>query len=218
MPRPLVGAKRHRYMTDEDRFWADVDRRGDDECWPWTGCRTATGYGRVRFGGKTMGTHRASYLIHHSSIPESLHILHRCDNPPCCNPAHLFVGTPVDNVADMDAKGRRRSCLGEDHGRSTLTADQVMEIWRSSERGSDIAVRYGITSGHVSDIRNGESWTHVTGGPADYKRLLARSPIQTRPEKVAEIQQLRRSGKSYGEIASAAGVKKWIAQKYGRLA
>lgn len=166
--------------------------------------------------GRPMGTHRASYIIRYGSVPDGLHVLHRCDNPPCCNPAHLFVGTPVDNVADMDAKGRRRPCPGEEHGMAVLTDPQVLEIWRSEGRAGDIAKRYGVTRTTVADIRNGKNWTHITGGPASYERLPARDPRKTKPETVAEIRRRRLAGESYSNIAAACGVSKRTAVVYGR--
>ncbi len=98
-----------------ERFWRKVDRRGPDECWEWRGFRNEFGYGRTRHGrldrGK-QGAHRVAWALVNGTIPEGAHVLHRCDNPPCCNPAHLFLGTHTDNMRDMSEKGRARGFIG----------------------------------------------------------------------------------------------------------
>ena len=87
-----------------------VDRSaGHESCWPYDGYRSPTGYGMSTSCGRTLYAHRVAYESAHGPVPKGLRVLHACDNPPCCNPAHLFVGTQADNVHDMDRKGRRKS-------------------------------------------------------------------------------------------------------------
>jgi hypothetical protein len=93
-------------MTLEDRFWSKVQR--SDGCWLWTGASTWQGYGLIHHHGRRgmVSVHRLSWTIANGGIPAGLQVLHRCDNPPCVNPDHLWLGTNADNIADKLAKGR----------------------------------------------------------------------------------------------------------------
>lgn len=126
-------------MTDlRERFWSKVDRSGD--CWMWTASRNASGYGR--FGGSNSGgsylAHRMCWELHNGPIPDGLCVLHRCDNPACVNPAHLWLGTRDDNNKDKTAKGRNVSPLGTLYaGRTHCSAghEYTAENTRVTARG-----------------------------------------------------------------------------------
>ncbi len=107
-------AKRQYYLTPEERFWDKVEKT--DTCWNWTAAlvgsdnpkyRNIGGYGAFGFNGKVVRAHRFSYELAFGLIPKGLVVLHSCDNKKCVKPEHLSVGTQMDNVADMDTKGRR---------------------------------------------------------------------------------------------------------------
>ena len=150
--------------TTEDKFWARVEKGPD--CWQWLGAISTWGYGFFRVDGKTRHAHRVSWEMHNGPIPEGLWVLHHCDNPPCVNPDHLFLGTAKTNVADMIAKGRRghmRPRLrGEQHHAAKLSDAQVDEIRAALARGEIhrlIAARFGISRAYVGMLANGKRRT-----------------------------------------------------------
>ncbi len=152
----------------EERFWSKVDHSGGPEaCWPWTGYRNRLNYGVVSLpGGKLELTHRTAYRLNHGPIPNGKKVLHRCDNRPCCNVAHHFIGTQADNIADMMAKGRHRppDVRGVRHGSAKLDDERIREIRAlqgSGESQDRIAARYGVSQSLVSLIWLGKIWTHV---------------------------------------------------------
>lgn len=109
---------------DIARFWAKVDKRGPDECWPWTAGKFTSGYGAFQAGGKVYKSHRIVQTLSGGPIPrgEGSHgicVCHRCDVRACCNPAHLFLGTNAQNNADMMSKGRNKPPRGDAHGSRT---------------------------------------------------------------------------------------------------
>ena len=144
-------------FSPEQRFWQKVDRRGADECWLWTGTRVR-GYGRFR----SIGAHRVSLeLALGRSVGEGLDVLHRCDNPPCVNPAHLFEGTHAENMRDAVAK--RRFPFGERSPKARLTTAQVRAIKAmvGTHRQIDVAVRFGVSPAAIGSIWHGRTWRWI---------------------------------------------------------
>ena len=147
--------KTRKRRTIASRLWAQIDRGTPSECWPWGGHRSS-GYGVIC----RKKAHRVVYEVMYGPIPPGLNVLHRCDNPPCCNPAHLFLGTQAANVRDMIAKGRDRKCHGERHRCAKLSAADVAALRAAAkvERTSKLAAQFGISPGHVRKIVRGANW------------------------------------------------------------
>lgn len=149
-------------LTVAERFDAYVQK--GIGCWLWTGSRDANGYGRLNIKNKPVLAHRLSWSIHRHEIGPEQHVLHRCDNPQCVRPEHLFLGDQVENNADKMAKKRHRYGVshGADHGGSKLTDEQVREIRASVGPSRIIAEQFGISRRQVRDIRALKVWKHLT--------------------------------------------------------
>ncbi len=153
--------------TPRQRHAAYTDSRGGpDACWPWVGGKSKGGYGIFGLNRKSVLAHRAAWAFAHSAMPPAvIKVLHDCDNPACQNPAHLFLGTQADNVADMIAKGRKRVAAGERTGNAKLTVRQVAEIREDGRSQSVIAADYGVTQTTVSRIKLRQTWAAKHGIP-----------------------------------------------------
>jgi hypothetical protein len=149
--------------TKEERFWSQVDKSKD--CWEWVGYRNRTGYGQVAFTKAHTMTHRISWILTYGEIPDGMLVCHKCDNPPCCNPEHLFLGTNADNARDKAAKGRSYRPTGEKSVFAKLTEQSVRNIRAeyNPEINSynDLAIKYGVSKNTIRMIVLRRKWTHI---------------------------------------------------------
>jgi hypothetical protein len=151
--------------TEAD-YWNKVDIGQPDECWPWVGGTFLNGYGQFNYDLKTQLTHRLALKFAGVHLPDDRLACHRCDNPSCCNPFHLFVGTHADNNADMRAKGRgskpptskRKGIL---HPLAKLNEDQVLAIRAFSGTHRQAGEAFGVSEFTAKSIRQRQSWKHI---------------------------------------------------------
>lgn len=152
-----------------ERMHEYTQRSSDSECWEWTSYRDPNGYGRLNVPNDKgsyvpMLAHRLAWQFANGrDLDRYEHVMHRCDNPGCVNPAHLRLGSHQDNMADKMRKGRHRygTSVGEKHGMARLTDDQVREIRASTGSSIKIGEKYGISGRQVRSIRRRESWKHL---------------------------------------------------------
>lgn len=148
----------------ELRFWKQVDKKATSECWEWQGSKGGGGYGLSYYNGKRCGAHRVSYILANGEIPDGLDVCHKCDNPACVNPAHLWLGTPKENTADMFRKKRDNRAKGERRPEHKLTDETVRQIriWIAegiSQR--QIAKRLNVSQPAVCYVNTHKMWKHV---------------------------------------------------------
>jgi len=125
-------------------------------CWLWKGAKGKNSYGKMSIDGKHKKAHRISWEIYVGEIPKDMHVLHKCDNPPCVNPNHLFLGTQADNNKDMFSKGRGYDRNGVNNPRAKFTAKEVKIIRSRHENQYDLAEEYGVSQSTISRIQRGE--------------------------------------------------------------
>lgn len=143
-------------------FWKNVKQGSDDECWEWKGSVVGKGYGVLRCVNETKLAHRISYELHHGPIPDGLDCLHKCDNPPCVNPNHLFLGTNDDNIQDKVTKGRQPK--GSTHANARWSEDDIRamrDLYASGVSQREIAAIYHTHQGTVGHIVRRKAWKHI---------------------------------------------------------
>ncbi len=163
------------FCSFECRFWSKVSRRGPLECWPWIASLDSHGYGHIWWNGALVLAHRVAFELEVKPLAEPC-VLHECDSPACCNPAHLFPGSKQDNSDDCIRKGRDRKATGDASGSrlyperyprgarvntARLTPEDVAEIRASTEPGPILAGRFGVNRSTITRVRTRASWAHL---------------------------------------------------------
>ena len=223
------------------RFWSKVSVGRDGVCWEWTAYRRPAGYGQFYVpspsGLVPIGAHRFAFMLAtDAEIPEGINICHRCDNPPCCNPGHLFAGPQEENVQDAWTKGRLPPPpvrLGEDHHyrarpetiprgakrpAAYLTEEDVIEILKKRAAGATTVAlmkEFGTARSTMQFICSGRSWTHVHGlpgvPPQEQLDAISRAEMQKgklTPDQVAEIRRELAAGTMGRVLAERFGVSR----------
>lgn len=205
-----VARRRHAGMfiglPAEERY--RLQTRKVDGCWKWRGAKDRDGYGIFDAewkGVRYTKAHRFSYAFHLGEDPGLRQVLHRCDNPECTNPEHLFLGSNADNMADKIAKGRARVARGEESGPAILSESQARAILADPRPYAEISSEYGVATSTISSLKNRDSWRHlevsaIKGNPNRTHRRGVSDKIT--PEIVREI----RASKEQGKV---------LAQRYG---
>jgi len=164
---PTVGARHYPTLTEEEaaRFWSHVDRKTSEECWPWTGATFWYGHGAFKLTRpdfkRVLRAHRIAYVLSNGYVSTNKLVRHTCDNPPCCNPAHLIDGTQVQNTADRKERMRCNHAYGEGHGNHFLSAAQVEEIRTKLKAGAlqaALAAEYQVHPTTISSIKTRKTW------------------------------------------------------------
>jgi hypothetical protein len=176
-------------MTIEERFWSKINIGDKDECWEWQAKKIRAGYGLFKVGGKDRLAHRIAYEMSYDDFDRGLFVCHRCDNPACCNPNHLWQGTPKENIQDAVSKGRmavgirngqythpekvprgdksgsrlhpEKVIRGEKHPLSKLDWDKVIEIRNSLEPIKKLATKYAVNYTTIWKIKENRAWNEL---------------------------------------------------------
>lgn len=147
--------------TQEASFWSMVKVNWVSGCWEWTSTNTTgMGYGRFKLGNKKASANRVAYAIAYGYVPNDKFVCHKCDNPSCVNPAHLFLGSPAENAADRVSKSRQAK--GAKAGGAILDDDKVRLILNDERTHLEIAKEYGVAKSTIGKIKSGVNWKHVT--------------------------------------------------------
>ena len=157
---------------DKEAFWSKVDIKDTaKDCWNWLGAKKPKGYGNLRANKQYLLAHRVSFELANGPIPNGFIVCHTCDNPSCCNPSHLMLGTNKSNSIDMLIKNRQKdkkyAAKGARNGMSKLNEEKVLAIRRDYKAGLknqyELAEFYGVTQPAIGSILRNKTWRHVNG-------------------------------------------------------
>jgi len=168
-PVPTISGSHGKYCSLICRLWAKIEIGQQKECWEWKGAKDRLDYGRFSINRKMYGAHRTIYGICYGEIPYNLEVCHKCDNPSCCNPSHLFLATHADNMKDMVKKNRQahnNPCFqeGEKHPRSSLTNTDVEIIKLKLKQGFSqtmLSQIFNVGIHTIHYIKTGRTWKHI---------------------------------------------------------
>jgi hypothetical protein len=207
-----------------ERFWLNVDVRGQDECWIWTGAINERGYGRAYWSStmRSHGCHRIAWMLKRGPIPHGMLVLHSCDNPPCCNPDHLRLGTAGDNAKDRVDRGHQPK--GASVPISKLTDEDVKmmrEMYATKPNTTiiELANTCGVSYHTAYCAIIGETWRHVgTNDSAYIRRPYVGQRVHTAKmteHQVRSLRLLHKMGWSSGELGILYGLSEHQAWMIG---
>jgi hypothetical protein len=206
-PLDALGRKRRRTTPWQERFWRFVTPGAPDACWEWNGSRNEHGYGKLNGGsGRILKASRASYELHYGVDPGDQDVLHTCDNPPCVNPAHLFLGDAAANAQDMARKGRAPAQNGQSLLIERITDAQVRELRERAATGeayAALAAAYGIKPEYAGMLANGYARPGA-GGPAT--RRVGGGPPKFSDATIREIRERVAAGEPQKNVAQRFGM------------